>query len=938
MSDNTTPWGVSGNYNQVTFLYEADEKDFFSPLLDDYRPERFESPANANSIADKIIQRRLIILGGDTSSDKHALARHFAWLVQEKLTSSGQRIAGHAKVTVYEWKRSGARFVDRALETYSERCIFVLPNLLPQHISYDLHRLIRLARQRHLIIITTDDSSLWNETFQETSDSKLLGMFWEDLASNRLYDRKQLTRTLVLKLLERKADLPPILIQNISSSNQMRLLGQIRPDQVADRLETPENVDYFVTLLAYEAQHGAITEATIEACIEAVRDDTRRIQQWYNALDTTRDRLLVLALNFFDGMADDQFFAALETLIEQAWHQRDPSLRALDYHDFERLQRFFRYVSLKEGRAIKTQLRDQRQKLIKVAWKSHRRHILSARPVFFELIRRSVQQEADNWELYGSSDRRDQLRKALSETISDIGLQSAAAIEDILLRLAVNPHVGVQAVAARAVARWREYNASPATFATLKRWMSDNDIEKSIAVFLSQTEREKRDEPKTYLKCTIALAIGYAAQSDRPNKMHRSLYSLLEQLSTDGNKLVLTSLCRFTLPMVAQLHLDQIENIVLTLTRHVEQHAAIAKSMRAAYFKQSAEVQATVERWHAWCLTNYAQSQTNRVVSYSTLLACVAQIYGELPYDQVSGGMTVVEAFHHLREILELVGTPLVREQALRSAIGLSRDHFAQLQDLIPSVTAEEMAQIVDKLIEIYLEQRAQLVHGERRWYHRPTDTYYPIWISGQLRPYTEIELEMLAWMRDDRNVVAQQIGVRALATFVSILDLAESHYIASLQETQRRRRQARQTEKVEPRHQRVGLYTKTIYRWYIIPWIVAPLSRRYRSIIRGVLPEVIRQDRVNRDVMRFLLYDWRALEHQEIPEIAKRLEQAIFWDSRLGRWMLFGIMLLFFSYVLARVVGTYWPNIAPRLVQIELVLLVLWSLTALIWWIRDRR
>ncbi|NNJ09907.1 hypothetical protein EKD04_006165 [Chloroflexales bacterium ZM16-3] len=226
----------------------------------------------------------------------------------------------------------------------------------------------------------------------------------------------------------------------------------MRADRIADNLETPENIDYFVSLLCYEAQQGSITQETIQTCIYAVRDDTRKIQQWYNALDATRNRLLVLALNFFDGMVDDQFFAALENLIDREWCRRDPSLRGLDYYDFDQLGRFFDYVSTTEGRAIKTTLRNQRQKLLKVAWKGYRRHILSARPVFYDLVKQSVAQQANNWELYGSSDRRDQLRKAISETISDIGLESSAAIEDVLLHMAVDSHVGIQAVAARAVA------------------------------------------------------------------------------------------------------------------------------------------------------------------------------------------------------------------------------------------------------------------------------------------------------------------------------------------------------------------------------------------------------------------------------------------------------------------------------------------------------
>ncbi|NNJ09908.1 hypothetical protein EKD04_006170 [Chloroflexales bacterium ZM16-3] len=74
--------------------------------------------------------------------------------------------------------------------------------------------------------------------------------------------------------------------------------------------------------------------------------------------------------------------------------------------------------------------------------------------------------------------------------------------------------------------------------------MTDKEIEKSISAFVPEAEKEQQDDPKTYLKGTVALVIGFAAQADRPNRMDRNLYKLLEQLSTESNELVLMNLCR----------------------------------------------------------------------------------------------------------------------------------------------------------------------------------------------------------------------------------------------------------------------------------------------------------------------------------------------------------------------------------------------------------
>jgi hypothetical protein len=300
--------------------------------------------------------------------------------------------------------------------------------------------------------------------------------------------------------------------------------------------------------------------------------------------------------------------------------------------------------------------------------------------------------------------------------------------------------------------------------------------------------------------------------------------------------------------------------------------------------------------------------------------------------------MTVAEAFLRLREILDIVGIPLVRERALRSAIGLSRSHFAMLQDIVPTVTADEMTQIVDKLIEIYLEQRANLGKGERRWYHRLTGRYYPIWVSGRIRPLTEVEQEMLAWMQDDRNIVAQQIGVRALAAFVRMLDLAEARHVRSLRRARRPRRAQSPNPDPELRRQKLGMHTVSRYRRYVLPLIAAPFSRRFRSIIHGILPEVLRQYQTNHDIMRFLLYDWRTLDDREIPEIAWRLERAIFWDSALGRWILGGTILLLIFALLVRIVGAYSPFIAGVQLWVGWVSFFSWLCGMFLWRRYDRR
>jgi len=131
------------------------------------------------------------------------------------------------------------------------------------------------------------------------------------------------------------------------------------------RNKTPEHIDHFVRLLCDGPQNTDDLTCSIADYIAIAQDDAQRIQRWYNRFLQLRDRLLVLALHFFDGLPDDQFFAATEVLIDQTWLRRDESLRSLDYHDLERfIPTFFDYVQDNDGEAIKTHLHHQRRLVI----------------------------------------------------------------------------------------------------------------------------------------------------------------------------------------------------------------------------------------------------------------------------------------------------------------------------------------------------------------------------------------------------------------------------------------------------------------------------------------------------------------------------------------------------------------------------------------------
>src|SRR6266542_3610425 len=131
--------------------------------------------------------------------------------------------------------------------------------------------------------------------------------------------------------------------------------------------------------------------------------------------------------------------------------------------------------------------------------------------------------------------------------------------------------------------------------------MDDREISDVISN-MALSNGEQGEKPAVYLRSTIALTVGYAAQADPPNGMPQLLYSLLEELSEDSNQHVLTYLASYTLPMILPLHLNQVREIVETFALHIRLHEQIANGIAHAYRKRPAEVAAILDDWYRWCL------------------------------------------------------------------------------------------------------------------------------------------------------------------------------------------------------------------------------------------------------------------------------------------------------------------------------------------------
>jgi hypothetical protein len=649
-----------------------------------------------------------------------------------------------------------------------------------------------------------------------------------------------------------------------------------------------------------ETEGGVLDKDIVTNLIRIAQDDTSRLRQLYYSLSHLRDQLLVIGLGLFDNLPEDLFFAVLDEVIENVWQRRETSLRAVDYCDFDKLHSFFEFANMgTQGMRVKSRRRDQRRRLFEIAWNSHRRHIIATLPILVQFVQNSVLSKPLNWEMYGTQRRRDQLRQVISETISDLGLISIAVIEDTLLRMAIDKHIGVQAVTARAMARWRNYECHERLlFETIQRWLNDVRVVKVINNIFQEPDDERNEQPHTYLRATLALTVGYAAQTDAPNQLPVELYKLFRQLSCDSNMLVRSYMCSYVLPMVLPKHLKQLRSVIRDMTKYNNLQELISKRIADAYQKNPIDTQETLNAWYENCLkTRSTYAYKTKPNSYQKLLATVALSYGEIQYSTEDNGFTANEAFQRMRTILAEVRHPFVREAVMDAVIRLSPRYFTYLQDLVHEVKDSERNKIVDRLTEIFLDQLKHQQEYETRI--RVNGSFFPFWIDLD-RPITTVEGEMQNWVKKKNNSVAQKIAVRALVAFVYALTELEKDLV---RQSQQRLKQAGLRERafIESTFETVTTTKYGFYIEHLVPWISTWGAGRYRLIIQGVLPEIIEQYHSNPKIVKLLLQEkWQILNDNDLPVIARRLQCALFLIN--NPWIVFsvfGMILSFFGFLL---------------------------------------
>lgn len=628
-----------GDINK-TEIYNFTQEPQFVKLesLQEYESPYFPNSPQANSKIDNLSKQKLLVLAGN-HEDKSDLALHLAVkLRKEKLTDES--------IFIWEWQGSSnpkklvAAIRGEGYEKFkkNQHNIIILPDIQPQ---YNLNQIEQAAGRGNNYVIATTDVPIAKWTVA----NKLV--IWDTSTDPPIYQSKDLAEALIQKLNDKK----------ISLNDDLKLSIQ---ESVGDYLKKIAEVEYCLQLLLTKKEISKIT--IHEAVCGARKNRKNSLKQWFNSSALTdKEKLLVLGLSFFDGLFEDQFFAALEIVVRDVWQQRDPTLMALDYQDLENLGNYYElsertddemnsngfkvintenYPTKPAIGKIKIRNYNDRPQLLEVAWKTHRRQIMNALGAIVNIVKESVEQQPGNWELYGTLFRRNLLHNTVSQTLCDIGLGETSAAIDVrtpLLELASHETFEVKDVAAQAIAQWYIYGSIQEQSLSRQRFFGTLTNFWSIAtqkqIWSIATQKQKdaseTEERQENIGAAVARTISYAAiNTSSSEEFKQDFLNWLEEISRHPSQIVREHFGYHTLFNIVPVYLDELKESLKEWTQKYEElNHPIAVALARAYKEHPSSVKDILDKWRNEARQNLSDIKNER------LLTTVALTYGEIEYD-----------------------------------------------------------------------------------------------------------------------------------------------------------------------------------------------------------------------------------------------------------------------------------------------------------------
>jgi len=849
--------GTIINNNPQELFYKINVNGFSK----DYIP-----PKISGKLLSEVRNNRLIVIGGDYGFDKGSLLRYMA----EQLNSN-------INLDVLEWAGISERqSIFSSLENL-QPSIIILQKLQPYHINYDLQELKKISQRKQLYFLISTDTphNAWqlSPNFQQ--------QYWLNLDSKNIqYDEKLILDELVNLM---NKDITKMNFQN--GINKVDINSQLPGGdikQLSKNLSNPQQVQFFVkSLVNY---NKPIDLSAIKECLKQTLDkqDTL-LNKWFHSLDNL-EQYIVLSMVLFIDLFDDQYFSVAKILSESQWKHSHDGLKALDYKDIEKLFNFFKYdIVNREQRYIRNKFPNQRLDLLISSWYSHRRHIKMALDAGVELVIKSKESHL-NTELYGSKKKRNAIRLTVMNLLSDLGRISRGLIEEPLLILASQDSLSSQNVAAGAIANWREIpGGDKQLFELLSDWQESSQWQLIIDEIIKG--REKAASPAAYLRSTIILTIGKAANYDAPNQLSHELIELLIPFLTDTNELVRDRLIN-TIPDIIRNHALQFsksiqltsERIILleTLLKHEDLIYSVSVGLALAHLDSPKSTSKIITSCLKYCENNADKSGKKKLTYRDKLMVAMILTLGKIiEWTGIKTQIDKESIYDILQSLRAIEKNTIIKSLLLYMFIEqilLDNKKWQLINIVLPKLTANERDLIVYSFGQHYLEARKEQTGGDRTI--EIEEVIYDTWVYKD-RPFLSIEKLMFDWLKEDSKQL-KQLATLIFIEFSALIELEEDIFQRKVIESDQQKSFQEKDDEVVTTFRPAlikGKFSIIIFLYKL--FVNITLSKEATKILNAALPIVSRYYLFSRNQKKVAIKKWKRMGG-DIENAAKSLSKLI--------------------------------------------------------------
>lgn len=662
--------------------------------------------------------------------------------------------------------------------------IYFLNNIDALHIDFNLSQLLAIANQKEMYFLVSTSSS---KTRWELAGGQL-SECWIDIDPHQLYDLNAI-RT---KLFERVSNLSFIAKSGVINE-EFLLSTNHQFDKVAQRIIRPFQLNLFFR--KYEQFNALPSDSELESLLDEVGGHPEEIiQRWFGKLDHS-EKLITIAFTLFDGVYTSQFFEAIDRFFpkqgDSVWKISAPELAAVDYKDISFLEPFIHEEIVQGNERIISSRSDFRRVVFKSIWKTHRRHLMSAFPIFIGILSESYRRKTTNWELFGTTERRSILRASFVESISDLGIIQVDTAESILLDLAANGHFHLRGLVASSLAKWRAQGGDEKLFTLLKSWQENESIIDIVHEKLSRrvTSVERLQAPKEspieLIKSTVAITLSKAAGYDQRNKLDDRLINLYVDLAKDQSEWVQLTINK-SLPDFIRKHVFQLKTVLYDELMQVEFYQeSIVEGLFSATIENVQEMKAIILDWLKLCMeTSSEENRRNKGTSRDNVLLTILRLIGRVMQQSDSVELFAKdELFNFGMKLFTKEGRTIVRDALTELLAMLSvKDYqmaLVHITALYRQFKGDDRRKFVRFITLQYIRQRSLLQGGDIDFEYSNGKSMRS-WSNRLDRPLTEIEANLIEWM-NGKNAEAKRIATLVFLDIGGVIEEQESRYIVEV-------------------------------------------------------------------------------------------------------------------------------------------------------------